>query len=196
VIAGVVLAAGRSSRMGSPKALLDYRGGTFLQRIVRALLDGGCDRVVVVTGPRTDDDSDRIATAAEAAGAEVVVNPDRDSQQIESLRIALGALPLVDGVLMSPVDSPGFGPAVVAALIGALASGAPIALPEHGGRRGHPVAFGASVLPDLRTGDLPQGARTVLHRHAESLVEVPVDDPAVLLDVDTPADYHALRSGR
>jgi molybdenum cofactor cytidylyltransferase len=191
LFAGVVLAAGRSSRMGSPKALLTLEGRTFLSRVVDALFEGGCDPVVVVTGPEEEDDCRQIATLARSKGALVAINPDRSSDQIDSLRAALNSLPSkLAGVVMSPVDAPGATPALVARLI-AAASGAAVVLPTFDGRRGHPVLFGGEVLPELRDGDLPEGARSVVQRHREFVVEVPAG-PEILLDIDTPAEYDAL----
>ena len=197
MFAGVVLTAGRSRRMGAPKALLTLEGVTFLSRIVRAIAGGGCSKVVVVTSESADGDAGaRISEESAALGAAVVLNPDPASEQIDSLRVALGSLPAgVEGIVVAPVDSPGVTPEVVAALIDAVRQGAVVAVPTFAGRRGHPVAFSARVLPELLEPGLPEGARTILRRHESEVAELPLDEPGVLLDVDTPQDYARLRGG-
>ncbi|HUE96024.1 MAG TPA: nucleotidyltransferase family protein [Longimicrobiaceae bacterium] len=193
MIAGVVLAAGRSSRMGSPKALLELSGRSFLDRIVAAFREGGCDPVIVVSGPDTLPGATEVRERALAAGARIAMNPDPGSEQIESLRVALRSLTgPVDGAIVSPVDSPRVDAATVAALIAAAHGGAPVAVPTVEGRRGHPILFGAAVLPELFE-PLPEGARTILRRHEERLVEVPVENRDVLLDIDTPEQYRRLK---
>jgi molybdenum cofactor cytidylyltransferase len=194
LIAGVVLAAGRSSRMGAPKALLTYHGETFLGRIVGAFLKGGCDPVVVVVGPPEERDSTRIAAEALRLGARVAVNPVIGSQQIDSLRVALNHVPAgAEGILATPVDSPGATAEVVAALIEAGRRGAPIAIAAYEGRRGHPTLFGRDLFPELMTDDLEAGARTLIGRYLDSLVQIDVQQPEVLLDIDTPAEYRRLK---
>ncbi|HEV2147313.1 MAG TPA: NTP transferase domain-containing protein, partial [Longimicrobiaceae bacterium] len=108
MIAGIVLAAGRSRRMGEPKPLLVFRGATFLERVVRALREGGCERVVVVAGPEADPVARQIADAARAAGAEVATNPVPDAEQVDSLRAGLAALPpQAEAAVVAPADVPG-----------------------------------------------------------------------------------------
>lgn len=183
--------------MGSPKALLTLEGETFLGRLVAAFRDGGCDPVVVVTGPEVERDSERIAGEARMLGVRLAVNPDRGSEQIESLRTAIRALPPeLEAIVASPVDSPGATAEVVRALVAAARRGAPIALPVHAGRRGHPVLFAREVFPDLLHGDLEAGARTVIRRYEARLAEVEVGEADILLDVDTPDDYDRLQAER
>lgn len=194
MIVGIVLAAGRSRRMGEPKPLLVFRGATFLERAVRALRGGGCERVVVVAGPDGDPVARRIAEAARAAGAEVATNPVPNAEQVDSLRAGLAALPPeAQAAVVAPADVPGMDAAAVGALVEAFrARGAPVVRATHAGRHGHPVLFARRVFPELFADPLPEGARTVIHAHAGEVEEVPVASPAVLLDVDTPADYRRL----
>jgi molybdenum cofactor cytidylyltransferase len=192
-----VLAAGRSRRMGAPKALLTFQGETFLARIVRVLREGGCERVIVVVGPTDERDVSRIVAEARALGVELAVNPEPYSEQIDSLRVAIRTLPAeAGGILMTPVDAPGATAEVVAGLVKALREGAPIAVPAYGGERGHPVGFGGRLLPELLTDDFPEGARSLIRAHEAELVEVEAPGPAILLDIDTPADYDRLREGQ
>ncbi|HEU0051796.1 MAG TPA: nucleotidyltransferase family protein [Longimicrobium sp.] len=192
MIAGIVLAAGRSRRMGRPKAFLRLDGRTFLERAVSALRDGGCGEVVVVVGPPEDETARAVAESALALGARLAVNPEPESEQIDSLRAGILALPRRAGVaIVLPVDVPGATAELVVALVdGFRANDALIVRPSAGGRSGHPVLFARPVWRDLLREELPEGARTVIHEHAARVHEVPV--PALPEDVDTPDDYRRL----
>ncbi len=195
MIAGIVLAAGRSRRMGRPKAFLHLGGRSFLERAVAALKGGGCDPVVVVAGPPGDAAADEIALAAAGLGAAIARNPDADSPQVASLRAGLGALGEgVEAAVVTPVDVPRVDAETVRALAEAFAaSGAPVAQPFDGVRHGHPVLFARAVWPELMADPLPEGARTVIHAHAAARAEVRVR--ALPADVDTPDDYRRLLEG-
>lgn len=192
MIAGIVLAAGRSRRMGRPKAFLRLGGLTFLERAVAALRDGGCDPVVVVAGPRGDAAADEIADAAGRLGAIATRSPDAESPQVASLRAGLRALGGdVEAAIVTPVDVPRADAEVVRALIDAfVAKRCPVAQPFDGERHGHPVLFARAVWPELMADPLPDGARTVIHAHAAERAGVRV--PVLPVDVDTPDDYRRL----
>lgn len=197
MIAGIVLAAGQSRRMGRPKALLPLRGATLLAHAVRALASGGCAPVVVVTGPLSDPIAERVAAAARVLGARVVENPAAESEQVDSLRVALGALPAgATAAVVLPVDVPGVDAAAVRAVVGAfLRRGAPVVRAVHAGRHGHPVLFARALFAELMAGPLPEGARSVIHAHAAETVEVETGHPGVLHDVDTPEEFRRLADG-
>lgn len=190
-IAGIVLAAGRSSRMGQPKALLDVDGSTFVDRCVRVLHAGGCDDVVVVVAGA---EADGIHPLVERAGAKSIVNPDPDSQQIDSLRLGLDALPeATEAAAVLPVDRPLVRQSTAAALINAFRApadpGALIIRPVHAGDPGHPTLFARTLFPELRQPALPHGAETVVERHAGEIRDIQVDDPGVLANIDTLEAY-------
>lgn len=199
-VAGVVLAGGASRRMGVAKAGLVHAGRTFLARVVGTLRAGGAGDVVVVAGSAHD-----AVRAALPAGdpARVLRNPAPERGQLSSLKVALahlaapgaGTPPL--GVVVALVDHPTVSAATVARLIAALRGpDAPaIVLPTHAGRRGHPVAFAARVWPELLACPDEQGARAVVHADPARVVEVAVDDPGILVDVDTPDDFRRLTAG-
>lgn len=193
-VAGVVPAAGVSARMGKPKALLDAGGRSFVSAVVGALVGGGCDLVVVVTGVAQPD----VRRRAEAAGAVVLENPDPGEGPITSLRIALEALGTsVDGVALLPVDHPVVRPETVAALLDAFAAaGAPLVLPTLDGRRGHPTVFHRRLFSELMDPALEAGARAVVHRHLREATLVEVQDPGILADIDTPEAYRAAFGAR
>lgn len=186
-VAGVVPAAGASRRMGRPKAFLQIAGDTFLRRVVRALSDGGCDSVYVVV-----EEGDRaVEEEAWAAGARVLRNPDPGEGPVTSLRLALAALNEdVDGVVYLPLDHALVEPRHVARLLEeAEAAAAPLALPVHRGKRGHPAFFARMLFDELADPELEGGARTVVHRYLDRARLLPTDDPAVVVDIDTPEAY-------
>lgn len=192
-LAGVVLAAGRSERMGSPKALLDFRGEPFVVRILEALEALDLKTRVVVLGT----DAPRIRPALAAHDCVIVENPDIEAGPIGSLRCALTALRAVrpSAALVWPVDFPHVRIVTVERLIEAQQrAAAPAVVPTFGERRGHPIIWDAGVFEELQSSELAtrQGARAVLHAHSQHVAAVPVDDPAVIDDIDTPADYERL----
>jgi molybdenum cofactor cytidylyltransferase len=195
-VGGVVLAAGRSFRMGESKALLTIDDTTFLERAIETLLAGGCDPVVVVVP--SGEEGRRMAELAEERGSTAVENPEAGSEQVDSLRLGLGAIesrggagrPRCAAAVILPVDMPLVRPATVSALIAAFrARRAPIVRPVQGGRPGHPVLFARSLWDDLSAPGLAEGARDVLHSRREQIEGVPLNDDGVGVDIDTPQDY-------
>lgn len=190
LLPGVILAAGASSRMGRPKALLQATGGEpFVSRIARALVAGGAGPLMVVTRAEL-----AAAVGAAVPDATVVVNPDPARGQLSSLQTAIAAIhPDPPAVLVTLADVPFVSAETVARLIEAWrASRAPLVRPAHHGRHGHPVIFAPPLLDALRTADPAPGARPVVRRFAPQAITLEVDDSGVLLDVDTPAEYERL----
>ncbi len=193
MIAGIILAAGGSTRMGRAKALLPHpiSGDPFITYLVNVFRLGGTDAVLVVGRP----DDPRLREVAEAAGATFVLNPDPCRGQLSSLVAGMAHAQSLGahGILMTPVDLPGITSAVVALVIAASGS-APIVRPVCNGRAGHPVYFSRTVFPEIRRADPAAGARAVVHADPTRVVEVPWNDPGILNDVDTPEDYRRLRA--
>src|SRR6266700_1727767 len=192
-LAGVVLAAGRSARMGVPKALLDFRGAPFVVRILEALEALDLKTRVVVLGP----DAPRIRPAIAAHECLIVENPDVDAGPISSLRVALGSVHAVSptAALVWPVDFPHVRLDTVERLVEAYRHGGPrIVAPRFGERRGHPIIWDHALFDELTTSPAAtrDGARAVLHAHEQDLVAVAVDDPAVIDQLNTPEDYERL----
>lgn len=204
MVPGLILAAGRSSRMGRPKALLPcgHGGASFLDTVVAVLAAGGLDDVVVVG--KTGDGALRAEVERVGAGSaglrlRYAANPDAESGQLSSVLagLRLADRPGVPGVLVIPVDMPLVAPATVARLLERFRAGtAPVVRPVHGGRHGHPVIFNRSVFDELRRADPSAGARAVVRAHGRAVADVEVDDPGVLQDVDTPEDYARLLAAR
>lgn len=187
--AGVILAAGESRRMGSPKALLVYRGATFLEHLA-GLLAEKVDPLLVVLGH----DAERIRAAVNLPiPTRVLINPDYRLGQLSSLYTAIRSLQgtATPGLLVAPVDHPCIGPEVVDALLKVFDAEQPnVVVPTFEGRRGHPVIFSARLFAELVAAPLEEGARAVVRRH--TVREVPVNDPGVLADIDDPETYRRL----
>lgn len=177
----VVLAAGAGTRFGTPKGgATSPDGETFAQTIARAAGAAGADPVVVVAH------EDHVAPY----GTRRVENPDPMSDPIVSLRLGLVQLDntSVQGTLVWPVDCPFVKAETVTALVNAAAErDAVIAVPSYGARRGHPSWFAREVWPELMTVK-DGGARAVIRRDETRVLHVPVDDRAILADIDTRAD--------
>ncbi|NIN72598.1 MAG: NTP transferase domain-containing protein [Gemmatimonadetes bacterium] len=186
MIAGIVLAGGRSQRMGRPKGTLKVGEETFLERAVRVLREGGCGDIVVVLGV----DAPQLPGLTMGSGVRATKGGE-GPEQIDSLRAGLRALPATaEAAVVIPVDHPLIEPNTVTTIIETFeACRAPVVRVFHGGRGGHPVLFAANVFDELLSSELPEGARTVIRAHDGDLVEVDVDDPGVLIDINTPADY-------
>ena len=190
-VVAVVLAAGEGRRMGGPKALLPLGGTTFLATACRSFDRPGVAAVVAVLGAEAARVREGVAIPE---GVSVVVNERWREGMLTSVWAGLDAAEALsaDAVLLHPVDNPLVEPATIDAVLAALAGGAAIAVPSHGGRRGHPAGFARSVFPDLRAAPLEGGARAVLAARPELVVHLPAG-PDCLVDVDTAADLAALR---
>lgn len=181
MVAAIVLAAGASSRMGQPKALLQLAGRTCLEWVVSALGDSGVQPIHVVVGAERD----RIA-AAVPPPATTIANLAWQRGRTGSVKTGLRQVPLDEEVLVWPVDHPLASAGTVRTLL--KARGAEIRVPVHDGRRGHPTLFSARMRPEILALADDQPLRDVLHRDEKRVLEVPVDDPGVLLNLDTPDD--------
>ena len=189
MIAGVILSAGESSRMGRPKALLPIDGQTFIERIVGALTAAGLTRIVVVLGFNADELRPKIAHLP----VEIVVNPDYKLGQLSSLQAAIRLLERdqdCEGMLVHLVDHPYIDPALVRLMLQRFAA-APtlIVVPRHQGKRGHPVLFARPLFAELLAAPMDQGAKAVVNAHAGETLEIDTDEVGITLDIDTPELY-------
>ena len=186
----IVLAAGASTRMGRPKALLEAGGRTFIRTILEALRDGGVPEAVVVVRPGQP----LVIQEVEASGfGRAVVNPRADEGQLSSLLAGLNAIdrPGVEAMLVTLVDVPLIGAAAIRVLLArAAASECAILRADHGRAQGHPDIVKRRLFDALRTADPAVGAKAVVR--AAGVEDVEVDDAGVVEDVDTPADYARL----
>lgn len=187
MICAIVLAAGASRRMGTRKVLLPFAGSTIIARVVDALLETPVDRVFVVVRPRDDE----LKAALGARPVCCVENPETGGDMLSSLRCGLRAAPSTTGAFVAtPADLPSIEPRLVRALLAAFrAGGHGILAPTHRGRRGHPLVFAARYRAELLSAHDGIGLRGLLAAHPDEVGEWPSAGPAVLEDLDTPADY-------
>ena len=183
--------------MGRPKLLLAFEDTTLAGALIRALLRAGVERVVVVLAPGADELRSRLGGAT---GVEIVENPRPERGMLSSVLCGLEALggaaaiaAAQEPVLVTPADLPAIQPATIRRLIAAVRdSGASLVVPTHRGKRGHPLAIAPCVLLDVPGLDPAAGLHQLLDRHP--VMRLVVEDPGVLADVDTPAEYERLRA--
>ena len=196
MLAAIILAAGESTRMGSPKALLaDPDGRPFVARIVRAFAVAGVRDIVIVTGSQHAAIVDALAADRAPITPTFVTNPEPSLGQVSSLWVGLDAAvrPDLEGILVTLVDIPMVRASTIRQVIDAWRqTHAPIVRPAVGERHGHPVLFDRALFDALRHAPLTEGAKAVVHAHSDHIVNVPVDDEGCLVDVDTPVDYEAI----
>jgi len=202
MIPAIVLAAGKSSRMGRTKALLPAgpSGETFLDRVIRVLREGGADAVVVVIGG--DAAAVRASMPRDDASLAVVENPHFEDGQLSSLHVGLAAVEQryddIEAAMVTLVDLPLISASTVRAVLDTFRGHpqAPLVRPRRDDRYGHPVIFNRSVFGELRRADPSKGAKPVVHAHAAEEVNVDVDDPGAFADIDTPEDYDRIIRSR
>lgn len=189
-VAGIVLAAGRSTRLGRPKQLLDLGGRPLLRRTLDNALASSLDQVLLVLGHRADE----IAAALGDHPARAIVNPEYAEGQATSVVAGVAALPSdIVGAMLLLGDQPGITPEIIDALLAAWrATPGPIAAPVYGGTIGNPILFRRDLFPDLLrlTGD--RGARAIVRARSDDVLRVPVPKESPPPDVDTEEDYAAL----
>lgn len=192
-LTALVLAAGQSRRMGADnKLLLPVHGRPLLAHTVECVQEEA-DEVIVVTGF----DDRRVRAALSDQAVRIVYNPEHEQGMATTIRRGLLAAAQADAYAIVLGDMPALKPSTLAQLRAALEAAAArgeqaIALPTYDGRRGHPVCFHAAFRPALMALKGDVGARAVLEAHPDRVVLVPVDDPGILQDVDTPEAYAAL----
>lgn len=192
--AGLILAAGESSRMGRDKALLTWRGHTFLEAHIAALQEH-TDFVLVVAGKNRS----ALEPIVDEQAAFLVVNPDPDLGQFSSVQVGLQEVLNRgrDAAILSLVDRPPAGQATIARLRGKLEL-TPREIwavaPEYDGRHGHPLVAGREMITAFLQAPATSNARDVEHAHQEHIAYVAVDDQFTVLNIDTPEDYNRLVS--
>jgi molybdenum cofactor cytidylyltransferase len=195
MIAGLILAAGESRRMGRDKALLTYRGQTFLETILSNLRGAGIDRITVVLGHHAD----AIQHAVNLARARVAVNQDYQRGQTSSLQagLAAAAADFPEAVILCLVDHPAVSSAVITTLVERFeAVRPPVLIPTFNGERGHPVIISQALFAELLALPTGQAASGVIRKYREATTFVEVADRGILIDVDEPDTYERLERVR
>jgi molybdenum cofactor cytidylyltransferase len=187
-VEGLILAAGKSQRMGSPKPLLRIFGRTFLEHIALEARQSELIGLKIILGHQAD----LILKSLPRFEADVIVNPDYEQGQLSSLTKGLKALEgcPIDGVMLFLIDHPFISRDVINQLIQSFSEhGQPIVIPTFRGKRGHPLIFGRELFSELSNAPLDQGAVTVVRKHQERVFSVEVEQEGVLIDIDTPEAY-------
>jgi molybdenum cofactor cytidylyltransferase len=190
-VSAVVLAAGASSRMGSPKQLLSVGGKTLLETVLDTLWRSQVSEIIVVLGSSADE----IRTQVPLENVRVVINESHDQGMGTSVGAGIAAVDsLSDGALVMLADQPFVRPETLDLLIAQYREKkAKIVLPLFHGFRGNPVLIDRALFPELLKLPGDVGCRAIFGNHAEDLLKVAVDDVGVLLDVDTKADLERFR---
>lgn len=188
MVAAILLAAGQSRRMGTCKQLLPLAGTTVIGRCLETLQTGGVTDIVVVV---SSDGNDVAETALSYSGVKTVINTDASGDMSSSIRAGRAALsPDSSTVLIALCDLPLVQPETVRALISTgTEQSSCICIPTHAGRRGHPILLPRTILDELTVG---LTLRDLVKSDPERVVELDLPDAGILLDMDTPEDYHRL----
>lgn len=190
---GIILAAGSSTRMGRPKALLPLGDSTFLGRLI-ATFATHCEPVIVVLGGNAEALQ---AALAESPGVVAAFNPDHQLGMLSSLQTGLAHVPVyAPGAVFTLVDHPRLQTETLEAVLRSFAqSDAQVVIPRYGSQRGHPVAISRQVAQQLLAMDKTGSPKDVIRRHRETTVFVDLDDASIVEDIDTPEDYRAMDEG-
>jgi molybdenum cofactor cytidylyltransferase len=191
MIPAVVLAAGKSTRMGRAKATLPLGpSDTFLTRIVRTCQEAEVDDIVVVLGH--DAETIRESVTTRGLMPRFVINPDYENGQLSSILTGLGAIdrPGVTAMLLMLVDVPLVSAATIRAVLQHYrATHLPIVRPARGAVHGHPVLLDRALFPLLRAADPALGAKPIVRAHTSAAGDLPIVDNGAFVDIDTPDDY-------
>ena len=187
MINAIVLAAGRSKRMGKPKPLLRFNDTTFLEHIISVLKASDVDGITVVLGAGAE----TIKESVDLSGTNIVINENYQKGQLSSLIAAIEQCPQeTQAILVCLVDNPFVTKEVVGKIIEKFKETKnPIIVPVFNKRRGHPTLFSRSLFNELLNAPLEQGARYVVYSNEEKILELETSESGILISVDTPDDY-------
>jgi molybdenum cofactor cytidylyltransferase len=183
-IVGLLLAAGSASRFGSDKLHHKLPHGVAIAVQAARQLRGEIAQVTAVVRPGAEE----LASSLSGEGCKVVQCANAADGMGASLACAAKAAGEAAGYLVALADMPFIRRSTIAAVRDALAAGAPLAAPYFRARRGHPVGISGRFFHDLLRSEGDEGAKQLLSRHERELVKVPVGDPGVIRDIDTPGD--------
>ena len=188
-VAAIVLAAGRSRRMGAFKPLLPFGSSTVIDTSIANLRAGGATGIVVVVGHQAEAIKEHLAKR----DATLVLNNDPDSEMSVSIGLGIKALAEnIGAVLISPVDHPAVTPDVTQALIQSWRAGATLIVPEYQNRGGHPVLVDLKFRKELEHLPAAGGLRSLFETHKDEVLRLPVECPYIARDMDTWDDYSTL----
>jgi len=186
----VVTAAGSAERFGGKKLLTPIDGEPLLDHTIDALLDGGVAEVIVVVGKDGRAELERDVNAMLDPRVRAVENPDPSRGMFSSIQEGV-AQAQGDAILVMPGDMPFVSPETVRAVIAAYERKPAIVSPRYRGKRGHPVALPTSLRDEIRAADPRATLHDVIHAHMDMRVDVEVDDPGIIRDVDRQQDLES-----
>jgi molybdenum cofactor cytidylyltransferase len=188
-VAAIILAAGRSRRMGKFKPLLPFGNQTVIESCVNNLRAAKVAEIVVILGHRAEALREQLSSAP----VTFVTNPNPDSEMSASIVLGVDALTdIARAVLITPVDHPAIHPETIGLLMEKWRGGAKLIQPEFQGKGGHPVLIDLSYRDELKRLDSDAGLRGFFNKHRADVLRLPVDSPFVARDMDTWEDYCAL----
>lgn len=189
----ILLSAGESSRMGKPKALLDWFGKPLVVAQANSLLNGGADRVIVVTGAHHDQIRNVVS---DVANVSVINNADWKNGKTTSIKAGLSSLSDdCETIILLAVDQPRPAWVVKQALKSHQQSGRLVTSPRYSGHGGHPLLFDIAILDQLSNiSEEREGVREVMKRYETKMNRAYFDNPVIRLDLNTPDDYEAALS--
>lgn len=186
----VILAAGESRRMGSPKALLRWKNQTFLENILTTIRELAVRERIVVLGH----EADRILNRVVFPNCTIIENSDYTLGQLSSIQCAVRQCMKLglNSMILWLVDQPSVRADTVEQLCAETEKHPKqIIIPVYKGKRGHPVVFPDKVFQELLKAPLDVGARYVVNNNRKRILYIDVDDPGVIEDIDTPEEYTA-----
>lgn len=181
-VTGLLLAAGKSSRFGSQKLLHPVQGKTLIEHSIASL--SACDQIIAVIR----DPDEPLQRLLQSTGIDFVINPQAEQGMGSSIACGIRAIENSDAWCILPADMLFVTKSTTQRIVAELREGVPIAAPFFQGRRGHPVGFGSRFKHQLLALDGDSGARDILRAESNLVTRVDVDDPGVLIDIDTPED--------
>jgi len=188
-IAAILLAAGRSRRMGAFKPLLPFGGKTVIESCLGNLQAAGIEDIIIVVGHRGEDIRRQLANS----NLSFAINPDPDSEMGASIACGLELVSdTAKALVIALVDHPAVPPEVISLLVDEWSRGARLVQPEHDGRGGHPVLIDLSLRAELLALDPNKGLRALFNAHRAEVRRLPVESPYVARDMDTWEDYRRL----
>ena len=185
-VAAIILAAGRSRRMGKFKPLLPFGDKTVIESCVTNLAAAGIDQIIIVIGHRADE----VRLQFKNAAVTFVLNPNPDGEMSASIALGMGAIGETKrAVLITPVDHPAVPPEIIERILEAWGTGAKLVQPEFEGKGGHPVLIDLCYRNELTNLDPHTGLRGFFETHRAQVRRLPVESPFVARDIDTWDDY-------
>lgn len=183
----IILAAGSARRMGTQKLLLPFGQSTIIETVVDNVLNSSLNRVMVVLGANQPE----VQELLENRPVQFCHNLEHEKGMLSSVKCGIRALP-ADAVtaLIYLGDQPGIPPVVTNSVLDAYSEELyGIVIPVHNHRRGHPLLVDMKYRNEIEELDLEEGLRSLRHHFPEDVLEVEVEEPGILVDIDTPADY-------